>query len=135
MGHGIDLSPDGTILFTTSYDGGIKFLHLATLSFSDYRDTRTAGDDGLKYDNGYLYGVGKNCIKRYQLDGSLRRVVKADTVLTNHEFFNDPRCLHVANGYLYCLANIAFEPVEFNGRRFRETALTDTYLIKMKLAY
>jgi hypothetical protein len=133
--HGIDLSPDGRKLFTTAYDGGIKFLDLQTLKFSSYSDTTLAGDDGLKYHNGFLYGVGQNMIRKYTLDTTENSVIGIDTVLYNHEYFNDPRCLHIEGGTLYCLANIESEPVFFNrkGKYLRNTPLTDSYLIKMRI--
>jgi hypothetical protein len=135
--HGIDISPDGTKLFTTAYYGGIKFLDLRTKTFSAFRDVTTAGDDGLKYYEGFLYGVGNNSIKRYTLDETQNKVVKIDTLLSNHAYFNDPRCLHVENGFLYCLANIEFEPVTFTrqNKPFSGAKLRDTYLIKLKLEH
>lgn len=133
--HGLDVSPDGARLFTTSYDGGIKFFNLKTGKFSDYRDISLAGDDGLKYYKGFLYGVGQNMIKRYTLNYSEDRIIKADTLVKDHEYFNDPRCLHIEDGVLHCLANIEFEPVIFrkNNKSHRSTALSDTYLLKFKL--
>lgn len=133
--HGIDLSPDGSKLFTTAYEGGIKFFDLRTGTFSDYRDLSLAGDDGLKYYDGFLYGVGQNMIRRYTLDSLQHRVTHVDTLLANHDYFNDPRCLYIEDGLLYCLANIEFEPVYFRkpDKTYRETALTDTYLLKFKL--
>jgi len=135
--HGIDLSADGNKLFTTSYGGGIKFFNLKTKTFSGYRDTILAGDDGLKYYKGFLYGVGQNMIKKYTLDHSENKVIKTDTLIRNHEYFNDPRSLHIENGVLYCLANIEFEPVNFRSinETHRNTALTDSYLIKFNLIH
>lgn len=133
--HGIDLSPDGTRLFTTSYKGGVRIFDLNTHSFYPYRDTTLAGDDGLKYHRGSLYGVGHNAIKKYTLNNSETRIIKTDTILKDHETFNDPRCLHIENGFLYCLSNIEFEPVTFRGqqRSSRKIALTDSHIIKLKL--
>jgi hypothetical protein len=133
--HGIDLSPDGSRLFTTSYDGGIRIFDLKSNAFFSYRDTTLAGDDGLKYYKGYLYGVGHNAIKRYTLDKAETRITKTETIMKDHESFNDPRCLHIENGFLYCLSNIEFEPVTFRGQQTpsRSTALTDTYIVKLKL--
>jgi hypothetical protein len=133
--HGIDLSPDGTKLFTTSYGGGIRVFDLKANAFLPYRDTTLAGDDGLKYYKGSLYGVGQNAIKKYTLDKTETHIIKTDVILKNHESFNDPRCLHIENDFLYCLSNIEFEPVIFRGQQkpSRNTALTDTYILKMKL--
>jgi WD40 repeat protein len=133
--HGIDLSPDETKLFTTSYKGGIRILDLKANVFLPYRDTTLAGDDGLKYYNGSLYGVGHNAIKKYTLDKTETRIIKAEVFLKDHENFNDPRCLHIGNGFLYCLSNIEFEPVTFQGQQTpsRSTALTDTYVLKLNL--
>lgn len=133
--HGIDLSPDGTRLFTTSYKGGVRIFDLNTHSFYPYRDTTLAGDDGLKYHRGSLYGVGHNAIKKYTLNNSETQIIKTDTILKDHETFNDARCLHIENGFLYCLSNIEFEPVTFRGqqRSSRKTALTDSHIIKLKL--
>ncbi|MBN8653393.1 MAG: hypothetical protein J0L67_18340 [Cytophagales bacterium] len=130
--HGLDLSTDEQTLFTTAYDGGIKFLNLQTLTFSPYRDTTLAGDDGLKYYKGALYGVGSNEIKKYTLDKNEQAVTKEEVILKDHPFFNDARCLQAKDGYLYCLANIEFEPVDFNSVN-KTQALTDTYVIKLKL--
>jgi WD40 repeat protein len=133
--HGIDLSPDGTRLFTTSYKGGVRIFDLSTHSFYPYRDTILAGDDGLKYHQGSLYGVGRNSIKKYTLNDTETQIIKTDTLLKDHETFNDPRCLHIENGFLYCLSNIEFEPVTFRGQQksSRKTALTDSHIIKLKL--
>jgi hypothetical protein len=132
--HGIDLSLDDTKLFTTSYQGGIRVLDLKAKSFFSYKDTTLAGDDGLKYHKGSLYGVGQNAIKRYVLDEAETQILKVETILKDHDVFNDPRCLHIENGFLYCLANIEFEPVTFrSGKTARQIALTDTYIIKLKL--
>lgn len=133
--HGIDLNEEGTKLFTTSYNGGVRFFDLNKKTFSSFRDTTLAGDDGLKYYKGHLYGVGQNMIKRYTLNHDQTSITKTDIILKDHEYFNDPRCLHIENGFLYCLANMEFEPVIFRGqkRSSRSTALDDSYLIKMKL--
>ncbi|HNU42677.1 MAG TPA: WD40 repeat domain-containing protein [Cyclobacteriaceae bacterium] len=133
--HGIDLSPDEKKLFTTSYDGGIKFFDLDKMSFTPYRDVTLAGDDGLKFYNGYLYGVGRNSIKRYSLDADLSRVTRVDTLLRSHEVFNDARCLHIEGGWLYCLANIEHDPVVFEQPNAvsRKEPLNDSYIIKLKL--
>jgi hypothetical protein len=133
--HGIDLSADGSRLFTTSYDGGIRFFDLRTKSFSSFRDLATADNDGLKYYEGCLYGVGNNTLKKYTLNEAEDGIMRTEVLLSDHEFFNDPRCLHIEAGYLYCLANIEFEPVEFrrSGKTTRKTPLSDSYLIKLKL--
>jgi hypothetical protein len=133
--HGIDLSADQAKLFTTSYDGGIKFYDLSLKTFSNYRDVRTAGDDGLKYDRGFLYGVGQGSIKRYTLDEAQTKVVKIDTLSGDQLFFNDPRCLQVEANFLYCLANIEFEPVEFKGQKSLTDKKTfdDTYIVRIKV--
>ena len=133
--HGIDLSPDQTILYATSYKAGIRFLHLSDLKFSAFRDTTTAGDDGIKYYAGYLYGVGHNAIKRYALDRTGTAIVRTDTLLKDHEMFNDPRCLDIEDGSLYCLSNIELEPVTFRGEQkpSRLAALDDSYLIRIPL--
>ena len=133
--HGIDLSADGSRLFSTSYDGGIRFFDLKTKSFSSFRDLATAGNDGLKYYEGCLYGVGANVLKKYTLNKAEDGIIRTEALLSDHEFFNDPRCLHIEAGYLYCLANIEFEPVEFGrgGKRARKAPLSDSYLIKLKL--
>jgi WD40 repeat protein len=133
--HGIDLSPDGKKLFTTSYKGGIRIFDLNTRSFYLYKNSTLAGDDGLKYHRGSLYGVGHNSIKKYTLNDTETQVIKIDTILKDHETFNDPRCLHIENGFLYCLSNIEFEPVIFRGQQksSRNTALTDSHIIKLRL--
>jgi hypothetical protein len=133
--HGIDISPDGSKLFSTSYHGGIKIYDLKRGRFSDFRDTSTTGDDGLKYYQGCLYGIGNNALKRYTLNDTEDKIVKTETLLYDHEFFNDPRCLSIVGGYLYCLGNIEFEPVEFRRSRkmARKKPLNDSYLIKLKL--
>ena len=132
--HGIDVAPDGSKLFATSYRSGIKVLDLETLEFSPFEDTATAGDDGLKYHQGSLYGVGGNAVKRYVLDPTERAVVRTEVVDRDHDRFNDPRCLHVEDGWLYVLANIELEPVTFrDGRTPRDQPLTDTYLVKYRL--
>ncbi len=130
--HGLDLSTDERTLFTTSYDGGIKFLNLESLAFSPYRDTTFAGDDGLKYYKGALYGVGDNQIKKYTLDEQEQVVIRGEIILDNHPSFNDARCLQIKDGYLYCLANIAFEPVVFDSTRQKQP-MTDTHVVKWKL--
>ncbi|WP_108801926.1 hypothetical protein [Aquimarina sp. Aq107] len=133
--HGIDLNNNGEKLFTTAYDGGIRFLDIKTKQFYSFRDTTLNANDGLKYYKGDLYGVGKNAIKKYALNKEENKVIKVDTLLIDHPFFNDPRCLHIQNDFLFCLANIEFEPVIFPGgiRKKRKKALDDTYLIKLKL--
>jgi hypothetical protein len=132
--HGLDLSPDEKTLFTTSYRAGIKFLDVETLEFSSFRDPATAGDDGLRYHEGSLFGVGGNAIKRYVLNEAENTVVRTELFARDHERFNDPRCLHIQDGWLYVLANIELEPVTFrNGRASREQPLTDSYVIKYRL--
>ncbi len=132
--HGLDLSPDGSTLFATSYSAGIRFLDLKTLTFSSFRDTTTAGDDGLRYHDGSLYGAGGNAIKRYVLSPAEDAVVRTEVVARDHDRFNDPRCLHVEGGWLYVLANIELEPVTFRrGGVAREQRLTDSYLVKYRL--
>jgi WD40 repeat protein len=133
--HGIDLSPDDTKLFTTSYEGGIRILDLRTKKFFDYKQQTTAGDDGLKYYRGSLYGVGQNSIKKYSLDEAETKVIRIDTLLEDHAYFNDPRCLHIVDGVLYCLANIDFEPATFRDGKHppRDRALTDSFLIRLNL--
>lgn len=133
--HGIDLSADEKLLYTTSYNGGIRFLDLSSATFRPYRDTATAGDDGLRYHRGALYGVGHNAIKKYSLSEDGGEIIRVDTVLKDHPMFNDPRCLHVDGGYLYCLANIELEPVTFRGaaRPTRDAPLDDSYLIRIPI--
>ncbi|MGH9752584.1 MAG: hypothetical protein ACREA2_07355 [Blastocatellia bacterium] len=133
--HGIDLSADGSRLFSTSYDGGIRFFDLKTKGFSPFKDLATADNDGLKYYEGCLYGVGNNALRKYTLNKAEDGIIRTEVLLSDHEFFNDPRCLHIEAGYLYCLANIEFEPVEFrrSGKTTRKTPLSDSYLIKLKL--
>ncbi len=133
MVHGLDLSPDGSVLFSTSYRAGIKFLDLATLTFSSFRDPATAGDDGLRYHDGSLYGVGGNAIKRYVLNAAGDAVVRTEVFARDHERFNDARCLHIQDGWLYVLANIELEPVSFGSGRGRAQPLTDSYVIKYRL--
>lgn len=132
--HGIDLSPDGKTLYTTSYEAGIRILNLQTLQFGAYRDKATAGDDGLRFHNGNLYGVGQNSIKRYTMDAGLTKITKIDTLLADHPVFNDPRCLHVEGNILYCLANIEFDAVPFQRpRRRMGRSQTDTHLVSLRL--
>lgn len=132
--HGIDLSPDESTLFTTSYRAGIKFLDLGSLKFSSFSDPATAGDDGLRYHEGSLFGVGGNAVKRYVLSQAEDAVVRTELFARDHERFNDPRCLHIQDGSIYVLANIELEPVNFgNGRSGREQPLTDTYVIQYAL--
>jgi hypothetical protein len=132
--HGLDLSPDGSTLFTTSYRAGIKFLDLATLAFSAFSDPATAGDDGLRYHRGSLYGVGGNAVKRYVLNQAEDAVVRTEVFARDQDQFNDPRCLHVQDGSLYVLANIELEPVHFGNRRSsRKQPLSDSYVIKYAL--
>lgn len=132
--HGIDLSEDGAMLYTTSYHGGIKFYDLKRKVFSSFKDVSTSENDGLKYYQGYLYGIGKNALKRYTLNTTGDAVVKTEILLADHPFFNDPRCLHIEDGWIYCLANIEFQPVIFgqeqdNGKK----PFNDTYLLKYKI--
>jgi hypothetical protein len=133
MVHGLDLSPDGSVLFSTSYRAGIKFLDLTTVKFSSFSDPATAGDDGLRYHEGSLYGVGGNAIKRYVLSAAGDAVVRTEVFARDHERFNDPRCLHIQDGWLHVLANIELEPVTFSGRAGRTQPLTDSYVIKFRL--
>lgn len=128
--HGLDLSKNEKTLFTTSYDAGIKFFNLETLTFSSYRDTTFAGDDGLKYLDGALYGVGSNTIKKYTLDEAESAVVKSEIILKDHPVFNDARCLYFKDGYLYCLANIEFEPVMVDTNK---QTMSDTYVLKIAM--
>jgi hypothetical protein len=132
--HGIDLSPDGSKLFCTSYAGGIRILDLKTLELAPFKDLSTAGDDGLAYHEGNLYGVGQNAIKRYVLNPAEDAVIGVEVLLRDHEYFNDPRCLHIENGWIYTLANIELEPVTFrSGKASRDQPLTDSYLVKYRL--
>ena len=132
--HGLDLSPDGSVLFSTSYRAGIKFLDLGTLEFSSFGDPATAGDDGLRYHEGSLYGAGGNAIRRYVLSDAEDAVVRTEVFARDHERFNDPRCLHIQGGWLYVLANIELDPVTFrSGRVGSKQRLTDSYVIKYRL--
>jgi hypothetical protein len=134
MVHGIDISPDGTRLFSTSYTAGIKFYDLKSKTFSSFTDTSTSENDGLKYYGGYLYGIGKNALKRYTLNEAGNAIVKTEVLLSDHEFFNDPRCLHIENGWVYCLANIEFQLVDVGrNTRIDKKPFTDTYVLKLKI--
>lgn len=130
--HGLDLSADEKTLYATSYDGGIKILNLDDLDFSPYRDTTLAGDDGLRYYKGSLYGVGDDTIKKYTLSADGQSVASTELILKQHPYFNDARCLAIQNDYLYVLANIEFDPVAFDESPRLDT-LKDTHLIKIRL--
>ncbi len=59
-----------------------------------------------------------------------------ELILKDHPRFNDPRCLHVAGGVLYCLANIGFEIVRFDTSSpvpDSRPDFTDTYIIALQL--
>jgi WD40 repeat protein len=133
--HGIDLSADETKLFTTSYEAGIRIFDLRSKAFFRFTNKALAGDDGLKYYKGSLYGAGQNSIKRYLLNKSETSIVEIDTLLKDHSKFNDPRCLHVENDVLYCLSNIEFDPVVFRHQKSSslKASLTDTYILKIRL--
>ena len=131
--HGIDISPDGARLFSTSYGGGIKFFDLKSKTFSSFRDTTLNENDGLKYDNGYLYGIGKNSLKRYTLNRDETAVLKTDILLRDHPFFNDPRCIHIEGGWIYCLTNIDFAIADFDRKASTRKSFEDTYILKYKL--
>ena len=128
--HGIDLNPDNNRLFTTAYKGGIRIVDLQTGRFLPYRNMTHTSNDGLKYYRGSLYGVGHNTLIRYQLSKEEDDIIKIDTLLHDHEYFNDPRCLHIESGWLYCLANIDYEPGPYHQRK---TPLNDSYLVKLRV--
>lgn len=134
--HGVDLSPDGNKLFMTSYESGIRIFDLKSGKFSPYKQKSTAGDDGLKYYKGSLYGVGQNTLKKYQLDKTETSVIEIDTLINNHRFFNDARCIHIWDRTLYSLGNIELEPVTFRNAQIKPKtkAFEDTYLIKFGLS-
>lgn len=135
--HGIDITPDGTKIFSTAYDGGIKFYDLKKKTLLPYKDLATNQNDGLKYYRGYLYGIGEGALKRYTLNKTEDEVISTDVLLPDHQFFNDPRCLHIEDGWIYILANIEFDIVSFRGGA-QNTAkdkrpFTDTYILKYKI--
>jgi hypothetical protein len=119
--HGLDLSADGQRLFSTSYRGGIRIFDLRTRTFTAYRDPETAGDDGLKYHRGRLYGVGGGAIREYALDAAEQAVISTRVLLRDHALFNDPRDLHLEGDWLYCLANL------------RLGSLADSHVLKLEL--
>jgi hypothetical protein len=119
--HGVALVANETLLATTSYKGGVRFLELATRRWKPYRDLTTAGADGLVYHAGSLYGVGGAKITRYVLDAREAAIVRSEVVLRDHALFDDPRDLQVRDGWLYCLANL--DPARQR----------DTHLLKLRL--
>jgi hypothetical protein len=132
LAHGIDLSDDGARIAVTSYRGGLRFFDLRARRFAAYVDRATAGDDGIAYHGGAVYGVGKNMVRRHVLNAAGDAVVRTEVVLRDHERFNDPRCLQVEDGWLYVLANIEHDPVAFGGGRTGGRQ-TDTHVIKVRL--
>ena len=64
------------------------------------------------------------------------KVIKTDVLISDHQYFNDPRCIVIIDGWIYCLANIEFEPVYFD--RGQENSIgkkefRDTYILKYKM--
>jgi hypothetical protein len=131
--HGLALSGDGSKLIATSYRGGIKFVDLKTRALMPFSDRGTAGDDGLAYHRGHLYGIGQNRLTRYVLSANEDAIASSEVLVRDHARFNDPRCLAVAGDWLYALANIEHEPVTSSSREQRGAALDDTYVLKVRL--
>jgi hypothetical protein len=131
--HGLALPATRTTLIATSYRSGILFIDLERKALRPSRAPSTAGDDGLAYHAGVLYGVGGNALKRYTLNPAEDAVIGTEILLRDHPVFNDPRCLDISDGWLYGLANIELEPVTFAGGHARSASLNDSHLFRYRL--
>jgi hypothetical protein len=131
--HGLALSATRATLIATSYESGIVFIDVDRKVLRPSRAPSTAGDDGLAYHAGVVYGIGRNALKRYTLNAAEDAVVATNVLIHDHPAFNDPRCLDIRDGWLYALANIELEPVTFAGGRSRSAALDDSHLVRYRL--
>jgi hypothetical protein len=132
MVHGLALSARATLI-ATSYRSGIVFIDVDRKVVRPSRAPATAGDDGLAYHAGVVYGIGGNALKRYTLDAAGDAVVGTNVLIHDHPVFNDPRCLDIRDGWLYTLANIELKPVSFAGGRSRGADLDDSHLVRYRL--
>jgi hypothetical protein len=132
MVHGLTLPAARATLIATSYHSGILFIDLDRKVLRPSRAPSTAGDDGLAYHAGAVYGIGGNALKRYTLNPAEDAVVRTDVLILDHPVFNDPRCLDISDGWLYGLANIELEPVTFPGGR-SGAALDDSHVVRSRL--
>ncbi|MBK6918109.1 MAG: hypothetical protein IPH07_11970 [Deltaproteobacteria bacterium] len=128
--HGIALSDAAPRLFATAYEGGLSIYDLPGQRFLGEPFAAAAGDDGLAYVEGALYGIGGDRLTRYVLDADQARVVRSEVIVHEHESFNDPRDVWAEPGRLTCLANMELDPVAPH-RRGR--AATDTSLLEVQL--
>jgi hypothetical protein len=132
MVHGLALSATRATLIATSYQSGVVFIDVDRKVLRPSRAPSTAGDDGLAYHAGALYGIGGNALKRYTLSTAEDAIVGTDVLIRDHPVFNDPRCLDIRDGWLYALANIELEPATFAGGS-RGAALDDSHLVRYRL--
>lgn len=129
--HGVSLSDATPRLFATSYDGGLSIYDLERRAFVGEPYAAAAGDDGLAYACGALYGIGLERLTRYALDSTESRVTDAQVVVLEHASFNDPRDVWVEDDRITCLANMELAPVSPH-RRGRPAI--DTHLLEIPLA-
>ena len=132
--HGIDISDDQSKLFITGYVGGIQIYDLNKKALLPLIDTVKSDNDQIKYHKGSLYALGGNFFKKYSLNSNETDVVKVDTLIANHSYFNDPRHFVIQNDIAHILTNNGFKPFDYrNGRFSRKDTLTDSYILKYNL--
>lgn len=128
--HGVALSRAAPRLFATAYDGGLSIYDLEHHTFLGEPFAASAGDDGLAYARGGLYGIGRERLTHYALDPTESEVIDASVVLLEHPSFNDPRDVWVEDDRITCLANMELAPASPH-RRGRPA--TDTNLLEILL--
>ena len=134
------LSADGRKLFVPDYSRGISVMDLATKSIKLLEhppELSLGGIDGL-YLSGKTMIAIQNGTKptrliRMQLDGSLTRVLKWETIEANWKGLGDPTHGVIVGGDFYFIANSGWDVLGDNGALKPGAAFTPPSIRKMPL--
>lgn len=131
--NGISISDKNDKLFIAT-DNGIRIYDLRNKMLLQYKDSLTAGIDGLKFNNGKLFALQNGQLVSFQLDEKQETIISSQVLIKSHYTFDAPTSLCIIDNLIYVLANSQFSKRNrIENRLIDKTQLTSTYILTIKV--
>lgn len=141
--NGIAINNDDSKLFIDSWTAGVRIVDVETKAILNKKDKRltTIGIDGLKYFEGYLYGIRnsgddkkQHGLIQVQLNKTETAILEINPILVGHEKMDIPTTFCINNGQALIIANSQMDNLNQEANEIINLAnLTNTFILKYKL--